>query len=298
MINRITQLLNARWLIDAEVVYNYLPVFLSFLNGQKFTALNQSSDVKPYAVAASGGQLNLVHRYDLNAADLPENSVALIPIQGEILSWRTMELVQFINQAESNPAIIAVIFLVNSPGGMVFYTDIAAAAIKSMQKPSVAFVLNVAASAAMWLISGTNRIIASSPMDRFGSIGVMAKVMDFSRMFKEKLNIDIYEICADKSALKNAEMRTLLDQSLTMEERTAPIRGDLNFVNDLFHQAICENLSITADSEVFDGKTYYAARAIELGLAHEINTFEYAANYVYKLGLTNSINNYLNFRQK
>lgn len=295
MIDRISQILNARWLISQEVIYNYLPAFIAFVNGQKIDLNASEKDrLKPYLVSASAGQINLVDKYDIQDDNAPGNSIAIIPIQNEILAWRTMDLVRVIDLAEDNPNIIGVVFLVNSPGGMVFYTDIAATAIKEMQKPSVSFVMNMAASAAMWLISGTGRIIASSPLDRLGSVGTMATMWDFAKFLKEKLNIDIIDIYADKSTAKNIEVRTLLDNSLTMEERTALIREDLNYVNDFFHKAIQDNLGIVPSSEVFTGKIYNATRAIEMGLAHEINTFEYAVNLAFKMGLEYSINSFIN----
>jgi ClpP class serine protease len=122
----------------------------------------------------------------------------------------------------------------------------------------------------------------------------MATMWDFAKFLKEKLNIDIIDIYADKSTAKNIEVRTLLDNSLTMEERTALIREDLNYVNDFFHKAIQDNLGIVPSSEVFTGKIYNATRAIEMGLAHEINTFEYAVNLAFKMGLEYSINSFIN----
>lgn len=258
-------------------------MFLSMLNGSKID-FSASEKTESYVLAASGNYVNLVDKYDLGTGNYPPDSIAILPIQHEIMSRKSMELVRLIQIAESDPNIIAVVFLVNSPGGMVFYTDITAGVIASMTKPSVAFVMNMAASAAMWLISSTKRIILSSPLDRVGSIGVMASIMDFSRMLKEKLKIDIFEIYADKSTNKNLEIRNLLNEELTDEERRSLIKDDLNYVNEFFHQAISKNLGISLDSEVFTGKIYNAQRAIELGLAHEINTFEYAVNHAMQMG--------------
>lgn len=277
-------------------MYNYFPAFLALMNGQKFDFMaSEKERQKPYLVSASSGSINLANKYDLAESDqTPENSVAIIPIQGEILAWRTMELVQYIEQAEHNPNIVAIVFLVNSPGGMVFYTDIAANCIKEMEKPSVAFVLNMAASAAMWLISGTEKIICSSPLDRLGSVGTMASVMDMAGFLKKKLGIDVFEIYADKSTNKNMEIRTLLDETLPMEDRTAPIREDLNYVNEFFHKSIQDNLGIDPGSDVFTGKIFNATQAIEKGLAHEINTFEYAVNLAHQMGITHQINKFIN----
>lgn len=295
VIDRISQILNARWLISQEVVYNYLPAFLALANGQKFDfSASEKQRQKPYRLTITAGTIQTAENCDLeDGEDTPENSVAIIPIQGEILAWRTIELLKFIEQSENNPNIIAIVFMVNSPGGMVFYTDIAAARIKAIQKPTVSFVMNMAASAAMWLISGTNRIVASSPLDRLGSVGTMASVMDMAGFLKKKLGIDIFEIYADKSTNKNTEIRTLLDETLEMADRTAPIREDLNYVNGFFHKAIQENLGIDAESDVFTGKIFNATQAIEKGLAHEINSFEYAVTLAHKLGTINQINKFI-----
>lgn len=292
MIDRLSQLLNSRWLINQEVVSNYIPLFFAFLNGYKLSDTLPAKD-QPYVLPCRAGEINIVESYDLASTDIPENSVAVFPLSGEILSWKSMKLVSQLQEADQNPNIISHLLLVNTPGGMVFYTDLAAASIKNLQKPSVAFVMNMAASAGMWMISGTSRIIASSPLDRIGSIGTMATIMDYSNMLKQKLGIDLFEIYADKSTEKNQHIRTLLNTALTMEERTAPIREDLNFVNEVFHQTISDNLFISRDSEVFSGKIYNAQHAIDLGLCHEINTFSYAVNYAYQLGLVNTINHFI-----
>ncbi|MFZ4546818.1 MAG: S49 family peptidase [Bacteroidales bacterium] len=296
MIDRISQILNARWLISQEVVYNYFPAFLALMNGQKFDFMAAEKErQKPYLLTVESGIMHRADNGDIKDGNqTPENSICIIPIQGEILAWRTMELVKSIEDAENNPNIIAIIFLVNSPGGMVFYTDIAAKCIKDLEKPSVAFVMNMAASAAMWLISGTDRIICSSPLDRIGSIGTMASVMDMAGFLKKKLGIDVFEIYADKSTNKNMEIRTLLDESLSLEERTALIREDLNYVNEYFHKAIQDNLSIDPASDVFTGKIFNATQAIDKGLAHEINTFEYAVTLANQMGIKYQINKFIN----
>ncbi|MEI6061159.1 MAG: S49 family peptidase [Bacteroidota bacterium] len=294
MIDRISQLLNSRWLINQEIAISYLPALFAFMNGQRIDfSASESQRLKPYFLSAKDGSINTSTKYDIQSDQALSNSVAVIPIQSEILAWRSMELVSLISSIEENPNIIAIVFLVNSPGGMVFYTDIASACIASMTKPNVAFVMNMAASAAMWMISGCNRIIASSPMDRFGSIGAMASILDYAKFLKEKLGIDMFEIYADKSIAKNINIRNLLNGDLTMEERTLAIREDLNFVNEFFHSAIQNNLGISPDSEVFTGQIYNAETAIQLGLAHEINTFEYAVNLAYSSGLKHSIHSFI-----
>lgn len=226
---------------------------------------------------------NPVNRYELDNPDIPSNSIAVIPIQGAIVSWKSIELISFLQKAEAHPNIIATVFLVNSPGGMVYYTDLTADVIKAASKPTVSVIMNMAASAAMWLISATDYRIASSPMDRIGSIGVRSSYTDFNGFLKEKLGITVYDIYASKSTRKDEEIRALLQDDQTKILQSA------DFINEIFHQAIRENLGLKEDSEVFTGAVYHAQKAIKMGLINEINTLSYAFEYAFKLGLSNRI---------
>jgi len=263
---------------------SYLPLVMAWVNGQKFASEEMTKEEKankPYALSFKiQDGVNIVGQYELDDPAMPENSVAVIPIQGVILSWNSMNLVANIQQAGMNPSINSILFLVNSPGGMVFYTDIAATEIKNCKKPTVACIMNMGASAAMWMISAMDYRICTSPMDWVGSIGTMMSFMDFSRMLKEKLSIDIYEIYADDSSRKNEMLRQLREGNDTL------VKQDLKFVNDIFHQTILDNLKLPKDSEVFQGATYNATDGLRLGLIDEINTVDYAIDFAYKKGLS------------
>jgi len=265
------------------------------MNGYKIAPgdfISEKDKVKPYAINPS--LIGAVGKYDLTSPDIQENSVAVIPVQGVLTGWKSMELEQFIKQADANPNIISKLFLVNSPGGMVFYTDILGNTNANSEKPSVSYVLQMAASAAMWFVANTDKIIASSPLDQFGSIGVMTTYMDFTKLLSEKLGITKEDFYARLSTNKNEISRLLQDLTLTPEERTGPLLDQLDYINEMFHSVIRDQLDIAADSEVFSGKMYYAPKAIELGLAHSIGTFENALQTAYNMGIVNSIKTYGN----
>lgn len=289
----LTSLLNTGWLINGEAVWNMLPLLIAYLNGREIdlSAIVNTEENKPYILAISQGeQVNLCNTYELQNELVPANSVAIIPIQGVILPDKLMELVANIRLADSNPNVISVLFPVNTPGGSVFYLDTAADAIKAMRKPSIGYGMNMVASAGMWLFSSMTYRAASSPMDRFGSVGVMTSSMDATRFLKEKLNIDIIDLYATASTRKNEEMRALRNTDLPMEERTKLIIKDLDYINAFFHEAIQTNLSIAPESEVFAGAVYYSQQAIEFGLVQEINTFENTLMLAQRMGLKNTIN--------
>jgi protease IV len=257
---------------------------MSFLNGNAISANDFKDGAKAYAVSPA----NTVTNYELIDQSIPVNSIAIIPISGVITSGISMRIESWIKMAESNPKIIGMLFMVNTPGGMVFYTDILAATIKNSPLPSVGYILQMAASAGMWLASSMGRRIISSPLDYLGSIGVMTTFMDVTALF-DKIGIKSYDFYATASTRKNEMSRALLDAEKTLEEKQTLVAADLDYVNNFFHKAIQDNLGIDKDSEVFTGAMYYAPRAIELGLADEIGSFEMALDAVYKMGLDNKI---------
>jgi protease-4 len=285
--NEFLDLLSARWLIHRETAISYLPAFISFLNGgaDKLAAFTDPVEEKkrhaPKGLAIQAGTFAIASEYDLMDPQLPENSIAMIPIQGAIMPGKSMQLVNYIRQAKANPNINAVIFMVNSPGGTVFYTDILANEVKSLGKPSVAAIQNMSASAAMWVCSAMDYRIATSPMDWIGSIGVMASITDMQVLLKEKLGINVYDIYAEKSTKKN-ELARALQQ--TPPDFSAAVE-DLNFINEIFHKAIQDNLNIDPSSEVFSGGIYNAQAAISHGLINEINSLDFAVERACKQGL-------------
>lgn len=288
--DRVLEMLSARWLIHRDTALSYLPMMIAFLNGSdNFASLMPEAEEKKRStpkVLAFSSAPGLMVQYEFDDPCIPDNSIAVIPIQGPILSWKSMNLVDSIRKAQSNDNIIALLFPTNSPGGMVFYTDILAKEIKNCKKPTVASIMNMSASAAMWITSAMNYRIATSPMDWIGSIGVFTSYTDMQILLKDKLGITITDIYATLSTRKNEMSRALL------EGNKKPIIDDLDFVNDIFHAAIRENLGIKADSEVFTGAIYNAQDAIKQGLINEINSLDYAIEYAYNAGLTNKISNY------
>jgi len=283
-------MLSARWLIHRDTALSYLPMLIAFLNGNEHFAsmmpmAEEEKRSKP-RVLAMGSEPGAMVQYEFDDPCIPDNSIAVIPILGTILSWKSMNIIDSIRKAENNENIIAILFPTNSPGGMVFYTDILAKEIKDCQKPTVASIMNMSASAAMWITSAMDYRIATSPMDWIGSIGVFTSYTDMQVLLKDKLGITITDIYATLSTRKNEMSRALL------EGNKKPIIDDLDFVNEIFHAAIRENLGIKADSEVFTGAIYNANEAITHRLINEINSLDYAIDYAYKAGLTHKINNY------
>lgn len=294
MFDRVLELLDSKWLIHRDTAISYLPLLVAYLHGQP-VAFNleekKGKFSKSNVLIKTATGFSTMYNNDVSAdfsdPELPEHSVALIPIQGPIFSWKSLELIESIKKAQQNDKIIAALFVVNSPGGQVFMTDLAAQTIKGFTKPTVGMIMNMAASAAMWMISGMTHRIATSPMDLIGSIGVYTSFTDMQGFLKDKLGITITDIYATLSTRKNEMIRALKDGNLE------PITKDLDFVNDIFHQAIRENLGIDQSSEVFTGAIYNAVEAQKHGLITEIGTMDLAYQKAFEEGLIHKMNSYI-----
>lgn len=286
MLNRIFSILGAQWLIHQDTAISYLPVLISFVKGQDIL-LKPVDGPKAYVVGWSSSEQDIQQRREMEMGDdsIPENSVAVIPIDGVICSWDSIRLMNMIHEAEENVNINSILFVINSPGGMISQIDVLANTIKGLSKPSVAVVMGMACSAAMWVMSATNYRIATSPMDTIGSVGTKTSIQDHAGLL-EKIGIKITDIYATLATRKDEGWREFKETG-----ETTKIVATVDFVNQVFHQAIMDNLSITAESEVFTGAHYFAARAKELGLINEINTMDYALTKAYELGITNKLIN-------
>jgi len=288
MLDRLFQILAANWLIDKKSFESHLLAITSILQGIEIKL--ESEEKNPYYVSYNSDgtrqPIAIVDQWSLDDESIQENSVAVIPIQDSMFAWRTMRLYNMIKTAEANSQISSILFLISSPGGMVSQMDVTADLIKGLSKPTVAAIFEMATSAIMWLTSAMNYRIATSPIDIIGGIGVMTTIEDYSEYFK-KLGIDIHEIYADKATGKNGEMRAYLK-----DKNEEPFKQKLNFINDYFHGYIQKNLGLKPESIVFDGGTFFAEEAKSLGLINEINSIDYALDYVYQLGIKNKISTF------
>lgn len=238
---------------------------------------------RPFVICGSADQLQRVGFTD---ESIPEGSVAIIPIRSEILKYDqpcgprgSQSILNDVKLADQNPNIRSILLIVDSPGGQVTGTDLLADAIASCETPVVAFIEGMAASAAYWIVSGAKRIIASSDLDRIGSIGTMLLVEDL-RPALEKLGVKFHEIYASLSTEKNQDFNQALEGDYD------PLRKNmLDVINGKFISTIKANRP-GLDESTLTGKTYFAQEAIRLGLIDEIGSYESAMETAFSLATT------------
>lgn len=149
-------------------------------------------------VMQSIGDINVTPRDAEAAAEsyrLDENGVAHIPIVGELTAKAQTDvcgaytaealteygyIIEASRAADADSRVESITYHVDSPGGYVDGVADAADAIRSVSKPTAAHVGGMAASAAYWLASQTDEIVATSRASRVGSIGVAVEEYDMT----------------------------------------------------------------------------------------------------------------------
>lgn len=286
--NPVLQLiLTSGFLISEEAALGYIPIVASLLNGNHLPTdgfEQKRAANRPYVVT---GKINTTDRFDLNYGTVPEDSVIILPIIGEITKYSqfcgprgTMELAKDIKRINSNSNIVGAVLEIDSPGGEAAYTDIVADVIKNSQKPVVAYVNGMAASAAYWIAAACREIIVSGKNDQLGSIGTMIMFWDLQEYWKME-GIKLQTVYASLSTEKNKDFHDLMkgDFEGYRKRRLDPL-------NESFHEAIkaYRQGKLTADKDIFTGATFSAVEAIKRGMADSFGTLDDAIAKAYELG--------------
>lgn len=214
----------------------------------------------------------------------PKNSIALIPLTGAVMkqdycgTMGTRTIVSLLNKVNENPNFIGSILYIDSPGGEALGTAEASLDIRSASKikPIVSYVDNMMCSAAIWLGTSANHVIANSKdFTIIGSIGTyITLVLDNPNGPKVK------EIYADASTDKNGAFREAKNGN------EQPLKDEiLNPLNKSFIAAMTRNRygKILNKEAVFSGKTFQANKALKEGLIDQIGTINDAVAKVHEL---------------
>jgi len=272
----LAEIFSGAWLISNERSAAYASILLSLIKGESFSESDSAiarERNRSYVISGTGDQKQ---RFGFTDTNIPEGSVAVIPIRSEILKYDqpcgprgTQSILTDVKSADQNPNIKSILLVVDSPGGQVTGTDLLADAISNSTTPVVAYIEGIAASAAYWIISGASKIIASSDLDRIGSIGTMLMVEDLKPAL-EAQGVKFHEVYASLSVDKNKDFNQVLDGNYEAYQKNV-----LDVINNKFLSSIKTNRPAVEDSTL-TGKIYFAPEAIALGLIDEIGSLDHA----------------------
>lgn len=269
------------WMINPNAASAYYPLLKGALSGLEFTQESEPEESIPYVINSSGIARPIESLWDIE--DPNEKYVFVSVIRGVVLKHDAMcgprgmrTLAQRMLKADKNRQVVGHLLVTESGGGMAAAVPEMADAIKSLSKPVVAWVDGMSASAAYYINSYCQHIMASRATDEIGCIGVMIQFQGLPKYAKLEDGSVAVRIYADGSEEKNLEYEQALEGNFTLiKERM------LNPHCEQFKADVRSNRSNVTDDQM-KGLTYKAADVIG-SLIDSIGSFDDAVAKVIEL---------------
>jgi signal peptide peptidase SppA len=212
----------------------------------------------------------------------PPDGTAIVPVYGVITQSSSAFSSLFggtsldglqatLMQLRDDTSIRSIVLHFRSPGGGVYGIDETADVIAEVRKRKrvVAFTDSMCASAAYWLASACERIVAT-PSAELGSIGVYAVHFDYSKQLAEEGVVPTLIKAGEHKAEGNPF------QPLSDEDHAA-MQTRINDYYSLFTSRVARGRGVSVDQvrgEKFgDGRIVGAKQAESAGMADEVGTF-------------------------
>jgi len=202
---------------------------------------------------------------------------AVVPVIGPIFPRATMlnssaggtgldAIMRDFRVAQASSAVDRIVMLFDTPGGVVSGLGEAADAIRSSEKPVIAFVTGYALSAGYWLATQASEIV----VDRSGAVGSIGVVATSSQ--QEAPGADgrrEYQITSSNAPMKRPDLST--------EEGRAALQADVDAMEAVFIADVARGRKVSAATvraEFGRGAMVTAGPAVERGMADRIGTLE------------------------
>jgi signal peptide peptidase SppA len=204
------------------------------------------------------------------------NGVASIPIEGpifrranlftEISGGASVEIIaRDLNKALDDQSVRAVMLVIDSPGGEVNGINELADMLYAARgrKPITAYVEGVGASAAYWIASAADEVVADATA-ALGSIGVIMTMRDPSKTSARDI-----EFVSSQSPNKNPNPAT--------ESGRSQIQSIVDSLADVFVSTVARNRSVSRETVLSDfgqGGILIGQKAVDAGLADRLGSYE------------------------
>jgi len=201
--------------------------------------------------------------------DQKDPSMAILNFNGIVGLNITNEAVEeSLDKIESNPGVKRIMMKVNSPGGGAYESQAIDETLKNFKEknkiPMTAYVGSTAASAGYMLAARADNIIASKAASKIGSIGTIAKVMDYSKQ-REKDGIKML-------VFKSGKYKDFPSEgSALTEEDKEKIQSKVNkAAEDFFSRVASCRGKYSSTIRAMEGETFTADEALKRGLIDQI----------------------------
>lgn len=194
-------------------------------------------------------------------------SVRVIPIRGVMMrdarGWfpfatDTEEIEEFLDEAENDNNVSAIVLDIDSPGGTVNGSVELAEFVAGMTKPVIAFTAGDCCSAAYWVASSADMILMR-PTATLASVGVYSALLDVSGLYEQMgVRTELFKSGENKAAGYPGTVIT--------DGQRALIQADVDRLGDEFRTAVI-GYRPEVDIVMLDGRTVSGQQAIDAGFA-------------------------------
>lgn len=168
------------------------------------------------------------------------------------------DITRELDEAEASDEVSAILFDIDSPGGMVTGTPEVADRIKRLTKPTYAFTNGTIASAAYWIACATDGIFATKSAD-IGSIGVYIPWLNSVEYYKGKgYKVELFTSGKYKGM-------GFPGTDLTAEQKEH-INESVADIAEMFYSHVKSCRGQHIGDETMQGQTFRAPKAMERGL--------------------------------
>jgi len=213
----------------------------------------------------------------------PASGVAVVPITGDIhfrsdlfdelfgIESSVQTITSRFRQALASADVEAIVLAVDSPGGTVDGVDELAAEIRAARgtKPIIAQAAPLMASAAFWLASAADEIVAM-PSSRIGSVGVVMIHQEISRMAEaDGVTTTIIRSNPDKLGVSRFEPLS--------EDAKAQLQEMANEFGRMFNAALADGRGVSlakVETDFGRGRVFLAREALQRGMIDRIGTLD------------------------
>lgn len=255
------------WMMDKQSATDYYPLIHNYLKGTPTQTMTHRSE----ELAQFEGNIH---------TNKDGANILVLPIKGTItknsqycgprgMEEQSMLLLAAYQQED----IQGIILKIESGGGEGNAMRLLQETLKLRNKTVIAYVEDLACSAAYGIASQTDYIVANSELARVGSIGVYLTVADYTEYYK-KQGVKLIEIYAPQSTEKNKEYFDAISGD------TKALQEQAKRYAEAFIQSIAKARELDPKKDGWaTGKTFFADKALQIGLIDKIDNFENVMNY-------------------
>lgn len=283
-----SELFNQPFFIMPDYAVNYYAAWQAYAGSEKHHKADFAQERELRTPMFISGNGETVSGWRHTKAE--KDSVAVLRMKGPILKdsqfcgpTGTSDYADLLNQMANNPNIIGCVCRMESGGGAAYAVKPMADAISAFPKPFLVLAEDIMASAAYYIGSYADEIMADNPKSIIGSIGTMIAFQDI-RPALEKQGVKFHEIYASQSTAKNKMTNDALKGNYK------PITQNwLDPLNEDFISHVKANRAgklNTDKNEVLNGQTYFASEAQKIGLIDSLGSINDAVSRVRELAKT------------